>query len=126
MGMKLKIRTSGPVMTESLRLLIEQSVYFAMSRFNPRIASVSVVVEDINGPRGGVDQRCRVVVKLDGARELTVESTDADLHAAISFATDRAGRVVQRELERRRTATRRPQRTNETSSGQEEGMVTSD
>jgi ribosome-associated translation inhibitor RaiA len=124
--MKLKIRTSGLVMTESLRRFIEQRVYFAMSRFSPRIASISAVVEDINGPRGGVDQRCRIVVKLDGARELTVEATDADLHGAITFATDRAGRVVQRELERRRTATRQPQRRHETPSRHEEGMVSSD
>ena len=124
--MKLSIRPHRIELTDELRDLIERRVYFALSRFSPRITRASIVVEDINGPRGGVDKRCQIVVKLDCTDELTVETTDADVHAAISLAADRAGRVVQRELERRCASSRRPPRSPEGPADQEGDIVSAD
>jgi ribosome-associated translation inhibitor RaiA len=67
---------------------------------------VSVTLEDINGPRGGIDKQCRIVVKLERVGELSFDATDAEVYAAVDAAADRTGRSVQRELERRRTMSR--------------------
>jgi ribosomal subunit interface protein len=104
--MKLTVSGKKMKLSEALREHIKHRLYFALSRFSPKIARVSVKVEDINGPRGGVDKHCRIVVKLDGFGELSVDATDAEVYAAVDSAADRAGRSVQRELERRRTMRR--------------------
>jgi ribosomal subunit interface protein len=104
--MKLTLSSKNMKLSEALREHIEHRLYFALSRFSPKIARVSVRVEDINGPRGGVDKQCKIVVKLDRLGELSVEATDAEVYAAVDSAADRVGRTVRRELERRRTMRR--------------------
>ena len=100
--MRLIITGKKVELGEALREHIERRVYFALSRFSPRISRISVTVEDVNGPRGGIDKRCCIVVKLDRVEELQVEITDADVYDAVAAAADRVGRSVQRKLDRRR------------------------
>ena len=124
--MKLVISTKNVNLDDTLRKHIEQRIYFAFSRFSPRISRVSVMAEDINGPRGGIDKRCRIVVKLERSRELTVEGTDTDISAAVATVADRAGRAVQRELERRRTLGRKPPQITKTHDEPEDHSVFDD
>jgi ribosomal subunit interface protein len=109
--MKLIITGKRVKLDEALREHIERRVYFALSRFSPRIARVSVTVEDVNGPRGGIDKRCRILVKLDRMEELKVETTDAEIYDAVAATADRVGRSVQRKLDRRRTVRRSGRRS---------------
>jgi len=101
--MKLSISGKNMKLDDAMKEHIERRVYFALSRFSPRVARVTVTVEDVNGPRGGIDKRCRILVKLDRMEELKVESTDSGIYAAVDTAADRMGRSVQRKIERRRT-----------------------
>jgi ribosomal subunit interface protein len=102
-GMQLDIRGRGFPLTEALRAHCERRLSFALARFGPRLGRVGVRLSDVNGPRGGVDKRCQVKLPLAKGRTLTVQSSDADLYAAIDRAADRAAQAVSRELERERT-----------------------
>lgn len=75
---------------------------FALTRFSRHIRAVTIRVVDANGPRGGVDQECTVVVRLarPGA-DIVVADVDADPFAALARATTRAARTVARRLGRR-------------------------
>ena len=66
-------------------------------------------VKDINGPRGGVDQLCRIKVVLRGQPSVIFESRDASLNAAVDGALAGVQRAVHRTTARRRT---KPRRTN--------------
>ena len=123
---KLSIRSNLIELTHDLREIVERRIFFALSRFGPRIDRVSVLLEDVSGSRPSDVQRCRIVIKPQRGDELTVTATDADLHAAISFAADRAGRALQRELERRRTGSRQITRTPQTPAEPQDGAVTAD
>jgi len=65
---------------------------------------VDVRLGDTNGPRGGVDKRCRIVLKLRAAdsTSIAIDDVDENLHAAIARATSRVGRAVARTLDRKR------------------------
>lgn len=104
--MKLSISGKNMKINDALKEHIEQRIYFALSRFSPRVARVSVTVEDVNGPRGGIDKRCRILVKLDRMEDVAIETTDAEIYDAVSAAADRVGRSVQRKLDRGRTVRR--------------------
>ncbi len=79
---------------------VERRLQFAISRFETRIDSVRIKLSDVNGPRGGVDQRCVVVLKLRLGKELFVESMENTWEAAADVAADRMGRMISRTLKK--------------------------
>ena len=102
--MRLTVSGDGVRIGDKLHCDIDRRLEFALGRFGPAIRQVVVRVVDINGPRGGVDKRCRITVALRGAggSSITVDYSDDDLYAAIMRACDRAERAVRRTLERKR------------------------
>jgi len=100
--MQLEISSQGLEIDQELRGSIERRFRFVLGRFGTRIGRVMVYLADVNGPRGGLDKRCRIVVRLLRAGQVFVEDTDSDLGAVVDRATDRLGLSVRRELERRR------------------------
>lgn len=83
---------------------VDRRLHFALSRFSSRIARVSVFLEDVNGPRGGVDKACRIVVRLRRGADVVASVEDVEWVAAIDRATTRVGHSVAREVARMRTA----------------------
>ena len=69
-----------------------------MNRFLDRIGKVTVRLIDVNGPRGGNDKRCGVVLDLKGCGVVVLEEDGADLDSVIDRAADRVGRVVSRRV----------------------------
>ncbi|GAB4129025.1 HPF/RaiA family ribosome-associated protein [Thermopirellula anaerolimosa] len=100
--MDLRVLTRRVNLDEATHELVERRINFAVDQFNGWINSVEVVLEDVNGPRGGVDKECRVLVSLKGGKLIKIEDRDADLVTVINRAADRLSQVVGRELEKRR------------------------
>lgn len=96
--MRIKMTARDFELTDSLREYVEYRLAFALSPFQDRIRGVVVVLSDINGPRGGIDKRCLLQVRLRGLSELIIEETEADFQIAVSRAADRAKRVLGRRL----------------------------
>lgn len=101
--MQLEVRGRHLVMTPALREHVARRLRFALGRVAARLHRVSVRVDDVNGPRGGVDKRCQVRLVLPG-RTITIDELDRDLYVAIDRAAERAGRAAERTLERLRAA----------------------
>jgi ribosomal subunit interface protein len=104
--MRIELRGLGFAATAALERHAERRLLFALGRFAERLEDVAVRFEDVNGPRGGVDKRCRVVARLRPAGALRIEEHGEDLYLAIDRAADRIGRAVGRELARRRSLRR--------------------
>jgi ribosomal subunit interface protein len=102
--MNIEVRGTAMAITVALREHATRRLLFALSRFAPRLRRIEVRLDDINGPRGGVDKRCRVAIGVRAGAALVVEQVDSDMYAAIARAADRAGRAVDRSLARGRAA----------------------
>lgn len=100
--MQLHVRGVNYVLDEGLKDFITRRLHFALGRFAPRISRLSVHLTDVNGPRGGVDKRCRITVGLMPRGEVAIEGMGDDPVSLVSDAAKRIGRAVRRELERRR------------------------
>jgi CBS domain-containing protein len=74
-----------------------------LGKFAASIERVSVRVKDVNGPRGGVDQLCRIKVVLSDFPSVLFEHQEAALEPAIDSALAGAERAVRKALQRRRT-----------------------
>jgi len=101
--MNVEIQARKVEIGQTFEEWVERRLLFALSRFGDRIRRVTALVEDINGPRGGVDQRCRVAVLLGRSARIAAEATDADAFGAVSRAADRIARRVRDALERQRS-----------------------
>ena len=105
--MNLTIHHPGLSVPPSLSARIEQHLRFALRRFAHRVASATVRIRDLNGPRGGIDKELRVRLDLSGARAVQVVERCADLLAGASAAARRVSRVVARAIARARGPGRR-------------------
>jgi len=81
---------------------IERRLQFALARFSGHIQRAQVVLEDQNGPRGGLDKSCRIVVRLREGGGVVAEVADVNWEVAVDRATTRVGHTVARRLARRR------------------------
>jgi putative sigma-54 modulation protein len=103
--MQIEIQARNFSMTRAMRTHIERRLGFALSTCYQHVKRILVRLSDVNGPRGGNDKRCHLVVTLPG-QAVVVENTEADLYVAINRAASRAGRTVMRQLRRRNQISR--------------------
>jgi ribosome-associated translation inhibitor RaiA len=86
---------------EATRRRIRSQLGRALRPMATRIERVSLRFDDVNGPRGGIDTRCRVRVVLSGQDSVMVEQRGRSAEHAIALATPRLRRSLQRSVERR-------------------------
>ena len=96
------IRVMGAELSKDQRASIRQKLDRKLATFADSIERVSVRVKDVNGPRGGVDQVCRIKVVLSNLPSVMFEAQDATLDVAIGNALVGTERAVRRTLQRRR------------------------
>jgi ribosome hibernation promoting factor len=97
------------LLNNSMRVFLEHRLSFALSRFDSRIRKITVIIEDVNGPRGGIDKSCRITVQLKESRDIVIGDQDADVAKCIAHAAERVGRSVARAVDRsRRGHVRKP------------------
>ncbi|MFN3436244.1 MAG: HPF/RaiA family ribosome-associated protein [Acidovorax sp.] len=90
-----------------MRETVERRVRFVLRRLNTMVPRADVQLDDVNGPRGGVDKRCQIALRTDGSSQVIVSSIAKDWRTALDDALARAARHLLRTL-RRAAPTRRP------------------
>ena len=100
--MQLEMRGVNYDLDDELKDHIERRLRSALGRFAARIRRLTLRLTDVNGPRGGLDKRCRIAVALVPRGVALVEGSDHDPFALVARAAKRVGQSVRRTLERRR------------------------
>jgi ribosome hibernation promoting factor len=91
---------SNQEMSDALREYIERKLKLALDRFDHRLDRVQVRLEDVNGPRGGMDKNCRLHVSGRPSWRIHVEGAGTTFYDAVDAATARARRSVGQLLAR--------------------------
>jgi len=100
--MNIQIHAQDFTLTEGLREHVARRLAYALNHGQDIVSRIIVRLSDINGPRGGLDKRCGIEIRLKGASAVAIEDTEADLYVAIDRAAERAGRTLDRRLARQR------------------------
>ena len=106
--MNLAIRSHGFPLTPALRDYTERRLRFALSHAAGKLHGITVVLSDINGPRGGRDKCCRVRITVKDQPVMVIDDTEDNLYFAIDRAADRAARTVSRRMARLARRARQP------------------
>ena len=91
---------SNREMSDALREYIERKLQLSLDRFDHRLDRVRVRLEDVNGPRGGLDKHCRLHVTGRPSWRIHVEGAGVTFYDAVDAATHRARRSVGQLLAR--------------------------
>lgn len=100
----IHIRPIGLEIAAEDRESFELRLRLALRCLGRRLQKVNAFFTDLNGPRGGVDKLCRVVVHLKRQPSLVIEDRDSNLTNLMDRLIDRVGQSASRMLERRRTS----------------------
>ncbi len=102
--MRVEVRSRGIEGGRELTDYVRRRLGFALGRFGDSIRRVHVRIEDVNGPRGGLDKRCMVTATGNGFDERAVEVHDVDVRGAVNQAASAMGRAISRALDRSHVA----------------------
>ena len=91
--MQVLFKSRHPQATD-LRDLTERRVRFVLRRLGWLVPRAEVQMSDVNGPRGGIDKRCQVELRTDGAGSVVVASVASDWRTALDNALARAARFL--------------------------------
>ena len=105
--MTIDVRFCGLPSSEPLRAYIVRRIQSHLRRLGHFLGAVIVRLSDVNGPKGGIDKRCQVMLRGPGHRPVTIEELDVDAYAAVDIAVERAARVADRRRARARATRRR-------------------
>jgi putative sigma-54 modulation protein len=100
-----ELKDKGVVRPRELPDHIERRLRFAIARFQGRVEKVLVFLHDHNGPKGGIDKVCRILVKTRGCGSVIAAVVDSDWFVAVDRATTRIGHSLGRHIERIREQT---------------------
>ena len=109
--MRITIKVHRLQLAQEMITTMERRLRLTLGRFVGSINRVTVRLTDINGPKGGIDKECLIVVKLRKGGEVVVQGIGKNCSATLHYCADRIGRAVGRELSRnRRTPIRKMRR----------------
>lgn len=99
--MKLIVNARHIKTSNEIHAHIDRRIAFAFSRSRKHVRTVLVKLTDINGPRGGIDKQCKVVVRLYSRPSIVIVERQADIHHAIDRCITRASRNLMQQLKRK-------------------------
>ncbi len=94
--MQVTVRFNGVHRGVDLRDL-ETIMRTAIERVTYRVKQICLYIEDVNGPRGGLDKQCRCVVHLRRLPPVVIRDRDDNLYALVHRVADRAAQTLRRK-----------------------------
>lgn len=99
--MRIQLKSFGFSTGESLKEYVSRRLGASLYHWSDKLKTVVVRLSDNNGPKGGVDKTCAIHINGLNGSPLVVSAVSTDYFSAVDMAVKRAGRVVERYLNRR-------------------------
>jgi putative sigma-54 modulation protein len=108
--MNVSIRGRHLAVSEPLKAYAVRRLTFSLGSFGSLVSDVEIRVDDVNGPRGGVDKTSVITAVLRPIGTLVARARHASVYSAIDRAAVRIRALLVRRLTRTRRRDRRPAR----------------
>ncbi len=100
--MNIQLQTQGFELTPAIEAHTLKQLRFHLANFDSHVIGADVFLKDINGPKGGLDKKVLIHVRLASRMTITIERTRADLYDAVTIAARQTKRAVRRTLNKHR------------------------
>jgi len=105
--MKVLVKARHFSLTKELRQYVKRRLQFALGSRFEQVQRVEVMLSDINGPKGGEDKSCKILLKINGQTDVVVDDVQSHLYSAIDRAAGRASQVVSKRVTRLKNKAKR-------------------
>lgn len=100
--MQILIESPDFHITQSIERFVRAQAKNSFTCCSAQLERVVVKLRDLNGPKGGVDKQCSVMLTFTNQPPVIVTKTHYDAYATIRNSIARAARVAVRKITRRR------------------------
>lgn len=105
---KMKIQKRNAEITEAELEVVTRHLDMALDRLQHSFSELQVTLTDVNGPRGGIDdKKCRVRFQMPGRGLFVVEGAGSSFAYAAHAAGEKVGSVVAKQIHRRTRKSRK-------------------
>jgi len=95
------------------RRLLRRLARLKLSQLGTQLEQATVVLEDENGPRGGIDKRCRINATLSCGNQVVIQDRHEDSMGACYRALDRLLLTLRKFQQKRRRKRKRDRQLRE-------------
>ena len=113
--MQIHVNGKGFELKSALKNDITNKIDRSFGPFAERIVKVNACLEDVNGPKHGVDKRLRLVIAISRLPLVVIEEKGEAWRALIDQSVERAFHAIARQIDRRRSHGNRTRLTSEVS-----------
>lgn len=85
-------------LTQALHEHVESKLRLMLGRYEQKIMRVQVMLFDVNGPRGGEDMCCKLIIQVPHASPIVIKEVTSDMYESINICAHRAKRVLGRNI----------------------------
>lgn len=79
----------------------------SLAKFRDRVRNVSLIIDDVNGPKGGVDKQCKCIVKVNRMAPIVIKDRDSSVGNLVRRVAERTAYTLARRINEHRTKSRR-------------------
>jgi ribosomal subunit interface protein len=96
--MLINIQSRQFSLSSALSDYVKSKIRVKLGRYETKLSKIDVILFDVNGPKGGEDKCCKIMIRLNNSPSIVVQETAEDLYAGINTCALRARRAVDRQL----------------------------
>lgn len=96
--MHINIQSRHFSLTPALNEHVQSKIRLTLGRFEHKIMRIDVNLSDVNGPKGGEDKCCKIIVKPNNSAAIVVADTAIDMYDAINSCSKRVKRTIRRNF----------------------------
>lgn len=100
--MQIELQCHGLSPDARLTRHVQHRLARVLGRFRDHVQGARVSLRDVNGPRGGTDKHCTVLLRVKGGSDIILREREASALGAFDRAAGRVVVALVRRLERRR------------------------
>lgn len=84
---------------------IRQKTRRMFSKICDNVMAINVTIDDINGPKGGKDKNCRVIIHTKGMPDVVITDNQKSVMSAVNISLSRARMTLLRKVKRKQKNT---------------------
>jgi len=106
-SMQIAVHVKDKYASTRLQGNLADILMVSLAKFRGRVRDVTLILDDINGPKGGLDKQCKVIVKLKRRSPVVIKDRDSNIGNLVRRVVERTAYTIGQKIDEHRVRSRR-------------------